>query len=107
MGLRGRAVDNVVTLHQVFDVFFAVARNATILNAISPNATQGQFYLDTARRPPAFVSMCCEGRTFPEAYAMLYATSRRPRQPYSHLAVAVLSTPTTCQPTQAGIHTCA
>ncbi len=44
-----------MTLHQVFDVFFAVARNATILNAISPNATQGQFYLDTARRPPAIV----------------------------------------------------
>ncbi len=51
-----RAVDNVVNLHQVFDVFFAVARNATLLQAISPNATQGQFYLDTARPPPP-----CEG----------------------------------------------
>ena len=44
-----RAVDNVANLRQVFDVFFAVARNATLLQAISPNATQGQIYLDTVR----------------------------------------------------------
>ena len=55
-----RAVDNVVNLHQVFDVFFAVARNATLLRAISPNATQGQFYLDTAR-PPAALQGGCHG----------------------------------------------
>ena len=49
-GARGtRAVDNVANLRQVFDVFFAVARNATLLQAISPNATQGQIYLDTVR----------------------------------------------------------
>ena len=48
--VRGvRAVDNVANLRQVFDVFFAVARNATLLRAISPNATQGQIYLDTVR----------------------------------------------------------
>ena len=64
------AVDNVVNLRQVFDVFFAVARNATLLRAISPNATQGQIYLDTVRllasffwNPFALVPTACSART--------------------------------------------
>ena len=43
------AVDNVANLRQVFDVFYAVARNATLLQTISPNATQAQIYLDTVQ----------------------------------------------------------
>ena len=42
-------MDNVANLRQIFDVFYAVARNATLLQAISPNATQAQIYLDTVQ----------------------------------------------------------